>query len=56
MSIGARKGLLEDRAETKVRDGIFEIGIQSLEGSHVRVRDVFHREGNPFLPLAKGSH
>ena len=55
-SIGAREGLLEDRAKAEVRDGIFEVGIQSLEGSHVRVRDVFHREGDPFLPLAKGSH
>ena len=56
MSIGARNGLFEDSAEAEVRDGIFEVGIQSLEGSHVRVRDVFHREGDPFLPLAKGSH
>ena len=56
MSLGSRKGLLEDRAEAEVRDGIFEVGIQPLEGSHVRVGDVFHREGDPFLPLAKGSH
>ena len=55
-SIGTCDGLLENRAEAKVRDGIFEVGIESLEGSHVRVGDVFHREGDPFLPLAEGSH
>jgi hypothetical protein len=43
MSIGRRNGLLEDRAEAEVGNGIFEVGIQSLEGSHVRVGDVFHR-------------
>ena len=56
MSIGPRNGLFEDRAEAEVRDGIFEVGIQSLEGSHVRVRNVFHREGDSLFPLAKGSH
>ena len=43
MSLGGRKGLLEDRAEAEVRNGIFEVGIQPLESSHVRVGDVFHR-------------
>ena len=39
-SIGACEGLLEDRAKAEVRDGIFEVGIQSREGSHVRVREI----------------
>ena len=55
-SIGARNSLLENRAEAEVRDGIFEVGIQSLEGSHVWVRDIFHREGDSFFALAKWSH
>ena len=42
-SIGRRDGLLEDRTEAEVGNGIFEVGIQPLEGSHVRVGDVFHR-------------
>ncbi len=42
-SIGRRDSLFEDRAETEVGNGIFEIGIQPLEGSHVGVGDVFHR-------------
>ena len=42
-TIGRRDGLLEHRAEAEVGDGIFEVGIQSLEGSHVRICDVFHR-------------
>ena len=41
-SIGRRNGLLEHRSEAEVRDGIFEVGIQPLKGSHVRVGDVFH--------------
>ena len=43
MSIGRRNGLLEDRAEAEVGNGIFEVGVQPFEGSHVRVSDVFHR-------------
>ena len=43
MSIGGRKGLFEDRAEAEVGNGIFEVRIQPLESSHVRVGDVFHR-------------
>jgi hypothetical protein len=42
-SIGRREGLLEDRSEAEVRDGIFEVGIQPLERAHVRVGDIFHR-------------
>ena len=42
-TLGRRDDLLEDRAEAEVGNGIFEVGIQSLEGSHVRVGDVFHR-------------
>jgi len=41
-SIRAGNGLLEHRAEAEVGDGIFEVGIQPLKGSHVRVGDVFH--------------
>jgi hypothetical protein len=41
-TIGRRDDLLEHRAEAEVGDGIFEVGIQPLEGSHVRVGDVFH--------------
>jgi hypothetical protein len=42
-SLGRREGLLEDRAEAEVGNGIFEVGVQPFEGSHVRVGDVFHR-------------
>ena len=42
-SIGRRDSLLEHRAEAEVGNGIFEVGIQPLEGSHVRVGNVFHR-------------
>ena len=42
-TLGRCEGLLEDRAEAEVGNGIFEIGVQPLEGSHVRVGDVFHR-------------
>ena len=42
-TIGRRDGLLEHRAETEVGNGIFEVGIQPLEGSHIRVGNVFHR-------------
>ena len=55
-TLGRRKNLLKHRAEAKVGDGIFEVGIEPLEGSHVRVGDVFHREGDSFFALAKGSH
>ena len=55
-SLGRRDGLLKDRAEAEVGNGIFEVGIEPLEGSHVRVGDIFHREGDPFFPLAEGSH
>ena len=48
--------LLKHRTEAEVGNGIFEVGIEPLEGSHVRVGDVFHREGNPFFSLAKWSH
>src|SRR3982074_2496754 len=54
-SIGRRYGLLEDRPEAEVRDGILEVGIQPLERAHVRVGDIFHREGDPFFPFAKRS-
>ena len=43
MSIGRRKSLFQHRAEAEIGNGIFEVGIQPLEGSHVRVGDVFHR-------------
>src|SRR4029079_10587945 len=55
-SIGRREGLLEDRPKAEVRDRIFEVGIQPLERAHVRVGDIFHREGDPFFPFAKRSH
>ena len=42
-TIGRRYGLFEDRTEAEIGNGIFEVGIQPLEGSHVRVGDVFHR-------------
>jgi hypothetical protein len=42
-TLGRCEGLLEDRAEAEVGNGIFEVGVQPLEGSHVRVGDVFHR-------------
>ena len=42
-SIGSSKSLLEDRTETEVGNGIFEVGIQPLEGSHIRIGDVLHR-------------
>lgn len=43
MSIGMRDDLFEQCADAKVGNGIFEIGIQPLESSHVRIGDVFHR-------------
>ena len=55
-SVGTSKNLLEDRAEAEVGKGIFEVGIEPLDRSHVRVRNIFHREGNPFLPLTKWRH
>ena len=55
-SVGTCNGLLKHRAEAKVGNGIFEVGIEPLEGSHVRVGDVFHREGDSFFALAKWSH
>ena len=55
-SLGRRDGLLEDRAETEVGNGIFEVGIEPLEGSHIRVGNVFHCEGDSFFPFAKRSH
>ncbi len=54
-SLGRRESLLKHRAEAEVGNGIFEVGVQPLEGSHVRVGDVFHREGDPFFALAKWS-
>jgi len=42
-SVGTSDGLLEHCAEAEIGNGIFEVGIQPLEGSHVRVGDVFHR-------------
>jgi hypothetical protein len=42
-SLGSRQGLLEDRAETEVREGIFEVGIQPFDSAHVRIGYVFHR-------------
>jgi hypothetical protein len=42
-SVGTCDGLLKHRAEAEVGNGIFEVGIQPLEGSHVRIGDVFHR-------------
>ena len=42
-SVGTCDGLLKHRAEAEVCNGIFEVGIQPLEGSHIRVGDVFHR-------------
>ena len=42
-SVGTSDRLLEYRTEAEVGNGIFEVRIQSLEGSHVRVGDVFHR-------------
>ena len=42
-TIGWRDDLFEDRTEAEIGNGIFEVGIQPLEGSHVRVGDVFHR-------------
>src|SRR5262249_149661 len=55
-AVRASNGLLEDRGETGIGDGVFEVGIEPLEGPHVRIRDVFHRESDPFLPLAERSH
>ena len=43
MSIRTSEGLFEDRTEAEVGNGIFEVGVEPLEGSHVRVGDVFHR-------------
>ena len=48
--------MLKDRAEAEIGDGVFEVGIEPFERSHVRVGDIFHREGNPFFPLAERSH
>ena len=42
-TIGRRNGLLKHRTKAEVGNGIFEVGIEPLEGSHVRVGDVFHR-------------
>ena len=42
-SVGTSDRLLEHRAEAEVGNGIFEVGVQPLEGSHVWVGDVFHR-------------
>ena len=42
-SVGTSDRLLKHRSEAKVGNGIFEVGIEPLEGSHVRVGDVFHR-------------
>ena len=42
-TIGRRDRLFEDRTEAEIGNGIFEVGIQPLEGSHVRIGDVFHR-------------
>ena len=41
-SIGRRDSLLKDRTKAEVRNRIFEVGIQPLERSHVRVGDIFH--------------
>ena len=56
MSIRTSNGLLKHCAEAEVGDGVFEVGIEPLEGSHVRVGNVFHREGDPFFSLAKRSY
>ncbi len=42
-TIGRRNGLLKHRTEAEICNGIFEIGVQPLEGSHVRIGDIFHR-------------
>ena len=42
-TVGTSEGLLKHRAEAEVGNGIFEVGIEPLEGSHVGVGDVFHR-------------
>ena len=42
-SVGTSDRLLKHRTEAEVGNGIFEVGIQPLDGSHVRVGDVFHR-------------
>ena len=55
-SVGTSDRLLEHCAEAEVGNGIFEVGVEPLEGSHVGVGDVFHREGDPFFSLAKRSH
>ena len=43
-AVGTSEDLLKHRAEAEVGNGIFEVGVQPLEGSHVRVGDVFHRD------------
>ncbi len=42
-TVGTCESLLKHRAEAEVGNGIFEVGVQPFEGSHVRVGDVFHR-------------
>jgi len=55
-TVGTSDRLFEDRPEAEVRDGILEVGIEPLERAHVRVGDIFHREGDPFFPFAKRSY
>ena len=42
-TVGDCDGLFEDGAEAEVGNGVFEVGIEPLEGSHVRIGDVFQR-------------
>ena len=51
-SVGTCDRLLKHRAEAEIGNGIFEVGIEPLKGSHVWVRDIFHRESDPFFSLS----
>ena len=56
MSIGTSDSLLEHRAKAEIGNGIFEVGVQPFESSHVGVGNVLHREGDSFFAFAKWSH
>ena len=46
---------LEDCGKAEISEGVFEVRVQPLDCSHLRVRDIFHRQSNPLFPLSKRS-